>query len=187
MGGVKVGYSTPMPKWAHKHRPSRILRGGLQNRVLQLVAMVTLSVATTLSLSQTTLANGASQGDDTNTASSPWQTLYQHLQQQKSDIPLDVKNNLYLTNIDIDSQQRQVFRTYQFANLDYGRTTAYNAKRLQRQLAAELYQQCDDHRDVIFDSKVSFHYRFIDKTQRVIAINVVDQTRCTAYAIAHPS
>ena len=104
--------------------------------------------------------------------------LFAQLSSQQSKLPQAVKQGLYLTSLTLDTTQRSVYRTYVAANFDFGRSSAKVARNITGSITAELLRQCQDHQEYIFDSDISFHYRFVDSHERVFAVNIIDKTRC---------
>lgn len=111
-------------------------------------------------------------------------TLIELFEKQKTKIPLQVQEGIYLTNVEMDTQRRQVFRTYYLPSLDFARSRATQAKQFTLEIGRELFEQCLDHNEQIFELKISFHYRFIDKSNRVIGLNVINAERCAPYVAA---
>ena len=111
-------------------------------------------------------------------------TLIDLFEKQKTKIPLHVQEDIYLTNVEINTQTRQIFRTYYLPSFDSARSRAMQVKQFTREIGRELFEQCLDHKEQIFELKISFHYRFIDNSNRVIGLNVINAERCAPYVAA---
>lgn len=104
---------------------------------------------------------------------------------QSNKVPFLVKQNMYLTGVEVDEQNRQVFRTFHFASLNYGAKNTGYAKQLRQELTLELFRQCEDHHQLIFDHEFAFHYRFADRNSRIFALEIIDKQQCRKFLAIH--
>lgn len=112
-------------------------------------------------------------------------TLYHSLEKQKLSLPTHIRAGLFLTDIVIKENEKNIKRYYDHSLLDFGLLSDRQAKGFSRSLAGELFEQCATHKSLIYDQAMRFQYYIRDREGRLMMLVNVNAEECDTFAYHH--
>lgn len=108
------------------------------------------------------------------------QSIADKLAKQVEAGPIPVREGLYLTNIEFDKANNRLKRdlTYQYVDID--QISERQADSLYRASLAELYPQCEEFHEWIYNDKVTMRYMFRDMNERMFISIDISRLTCSA-------